>query len=133
MIEVRGTLRVLLDEGVPRSVGAIFLDHGHEVLYLEQVLKKGSKDEVVCIAAEANNAVLVAMDKDMKQIARRNGISASRFKRLSLIHFACPEPRAAGRIEAAMPLIEFEWGISSQKVARRLFVQVGTNHIKTNR
>jgi len=129
----RGTLRFLLDEGVPRSVGTVFQKHGHEVLFLEQVLRKGAKDEVVCIAAEANDAVLVAMDKDMKQLARRNGIGSNRFKKLNLIHFACPEPRAAGRLDLAMSLIEFEWEVSAMKAARRLFIQVGSSHIRTNR
>lgn len=52
-------LRVLLDEGVPRSVGQILANDGHEVLNLEDVLLKGSADPVVCTAAEANDAVLV--------------------------------------------------------------------------
>ncbi len=63
---------------------------------------------MVCIAAEANDALLVAFDNDMKQLARRHGINLARFKRLNLLKFECEEPRAADRLEAAVSLLEHE-------------------------
>ena len=88
---------------------------------------------MVCAAAQANDAILVAFDHDMKQLAQRYGIGSGRFKRLCLIKFLCPEPMAAKRLEQAMSLIEHEWLVSSEKVARRLFVEVGKQFLRTNR
>ena len=128
MNERRPTLRVLLDEGVPTEVGRTFEAHGHEVVPFEKTLKRGSHDTLVCRAAEANDAVLVAFDKDLKAIARRLGVGRERFKRLSLIHFQCPEPMAANRLEEAMSFVEHEWLVSSTKTARRLHVSI-SNHV----
>jgi predicted nuclease of predicted toxin-antitoxin system len=68
-------LRILLDEGVPISVGEFFESDGHEVIYFNQALTKGATDQVVCTVAEANDAILVACDSDMKGVARKQGIS----------------------------------------------------------
>lgn len=126
-------LRVLLDEGVPFNVGRVFEQHGHEVLLLNKILKRGSEDVIVCKAAVANRAILVAFDKDMKQLAKRHGIAWDRFKRLNLIRFECPEPMAAKRLEFAMSLIEHEWMVSDEKTARRLHVVVAKHFLRSYR
>lgn len=133
MNERRPKLRVLLDEGVPIAVGRAFEAHGHEVVPFEEVLKRGSPDTIVCRAAEANDAILIAFDRDMKAIARRFGIAGDRFRRLSLIHFECPEPMAANRLIEAMSLVEHEWLVSKGKAARRLHISIGTHVIRTYR
>lgn len=48
---------------------------------------------VVAATALANDAILVAIDKDMKQIAQRYGMTPrnTRFERLSLIQICCDE------------------------------------------
>jgi predicted nuclease of predicted toxin-antitoxin system len=97
-----------LDEGVPAAVGFTFIRHGYTLIPFEDVLTRGSKDDMVCIAAEANDALLVAYDNDMKQLARQHGITAARFKRLNLLKFECAEPKAADRLEQAMSLLEHE-------------------------
>ena len=66
-------LVVLLDEGVPAQVAEVFLTHGHTVIPFESVLTPGVSDELVCAVAQANNALLVAYDNDMKQYVRRRG------------------------------------------------------------
>ena len=129
----RPRLRVFLDEGVPVKVGGVFAANGHDVIHFADAVKRGSPDILVCKAAQENDAILVAFDKDMKAAAGRQGIGPSRFKRLNLIRFSCPEPKAAMRLEHAMSLIEHEWTISDEKVARRLFVEVGASFLKTYR
>lgn len=133
MSEEKPRLRVLLDEGVPRSVGHVLEADGHEVLYFEDVLVKGSTDPVVCTAADANQAVLVALDNDMKAAAKRQGIGQSRYRRLSLIKLSCREPRAARRLSEALDLIKSEWQLGAGHAARRLFVEIGDGFIKTHR
>jgi predicted nuclease of predicted toxin-antitoxin system len=103
------SLRLLLDEGVPIAVASAFTACGHEIVPFEDVLKRGSLDTLVCHAAEANDAILVAFDKDMKALARRLGIGGNRFKRVNLIHLECPESTAASRLQEAMSFIGHEW------------------------
>jgi hypothetical protein len=94
---------------------------------------RGSKDDLVCIAAEANDALLVAFDNDMKRLARRHGVSAARFKRLNLLKFECEEPKAAIRLEEAMSLLEHEWEISRRPDRPRLFMVIGRRSLRTHR
>ena len=129
----RPKLRLFMDESVPTDVGLAFEAHGHEVILLDQALKRGSSDVMVCTAALANEAILVAFDKDMKQLAKRHGLGGGRFKTLSLIEFGCAEHMAAKRLEQAMTFIEHEWNYSSGKVARRLHVFIGKGVLRSHR
>jgi predicted nuclease of predicted toxin-antitoxin system len=126
-------LRLFLDEGVPDAVGRQFVAFGHEVIYLRDCIATGSPDDLVCVAAEANEAILVACDGDMRQMVKRFGIGNGRFKKLSLIKLSCPEPQAANRLKEAMTLIEHEWRVSQAKTARRLYIEVSPAVIKTMR
>lgn len=130
----RGTaLRVFLDEGVPESVGRCFAEAGHIVIYFKDAAVPGSPDQLVAAVSEANDAVLVALDGDMRQIARRRGIGQVRFRRLSLIKLSCRETQAASRVKNAMSLIEHEWQFAADKSDRRIFIEIGNNVIRTVR
>jgi hypothetical protein len=124
---------VLLDEGVPVAVGSTFIRHGHTLIPFDDVLLRGSRDELVCAAAEANDALLVAFDNDMKKMARRHGITPARFKRLNLLKFECEEPKAAERLEGAMSLLEHEWTVSQRKDMPRLFMVIGKQFLRIYR
>ena len=124
---------MLLDEGVPAAVGETFVIHGHELIPFESVVTRGSRDELVCIAAEANDALLVAFDNDMKQMARRHGVAPARFKRLNLLKFECEEPKAAARLEQAMSLLEHEWINSQRPNMPRLYVVIGKQTLRSHR
>lgn len=127
-------MRFLLDEGVPVSVGRVLQSAGHEVVFFnESGLSKGTPDPVVCAAAEASDAILVACDNDMKQLARGHGITKARFKSLGLLKLDCPEPLASARIEAALSLIEHEWGKVGVNGCVRLQVTIGGHVIRTHR
>jgi predicted nuclease of predicted toxin-antitoxin system len=126
-------LVVRLDEGVPAEVAEVFRLHGHKVIPFEEVLTPGVADELVCAAAQANNALLVAYDNDMKQYVRRRGEGPDRFKNLHLLKFNCPEPMAAKRLEEAMSMIVHEWAVAHLKVARRVYVEISTHDIRTFR
>jgi predicted nuclease of predicted toxin-antitoxin system len=131
----RPTLRIFLDAGVPDSVGAVFEKDGHYVIHYRDVLPEKVVDQVVCATALKNNAILVGIDRDMKEFPRRFGVApnSDRFKRLSIIRLCCNETLASKRLEQAMTLIEHEWAFSEEKFARRLWVDVGPHHIRTNR
>lgn len=133
MNDQKPSLRVLLDEGVPDAVAKAFKSHAHEVVPFEEAIQRGSKDALVCRAAEANDAILVAFDRDMKEAAKRLGVAGGRFKRLNLIYLQCTEPMAAKRLLVAMSFVEHEWLVSTEKVARRLHVSIGTHVLRSHR
>lgn len=126
-------LRLFLDEGVPDSVGRIFASFGHEVIYLRDAIEPGSPDTLVCATAEANDAILVACDGDMRELARQHGVGRMRFKKLHLIKLSTEAPKYDGRVKLAMTLIEHEWGICSMKRGSRLFIEIQTDVIRTVR
>jgi hypothetical protein len=132
---VQQQLRFLLDAGVPDGVGAAIEQAGHEAIYHRDVLLDGSPDHVVCEAALKNQAILVAVDVDMKRLARQYGrpLASDRFKHLSYVGVGGNLTQAAHRLRHAMSLVEHEWEVSVQKAARRLWVEIGPNYIRTNR
>lgn len=126
-------MRFLLDASVPESVGGVLADAGHEVIFHRDVLAEGAKDPLVCITALNNDAVLVAVDKDMKQLTKRFGVTDERFKNLSLLFCGCNLPMASKRVEQALSLIDHEWAYSEQKVGRRLWIEITNHNVTTYR
>lgn len=92
-------------------------------------------DDVVCATALENNAILVAVDGDMKALAKRYGQAStnSRFERLNLIRIGCDGIAASQRVQQAMGIIEFEWAFKQEKPSRRMWIDVGRHSIRTNR
>lgn len=133
MSAARSTLKLFLDEGVPDSVGRAFASSGHEVTYLNRELVRGSSDHLVCEIAQINEAILVAIDGDMRRLAQGHGIGAKRFRRLSLIKLSCRETRAAKRVVEAMSLIEHEWAHRVAHGNRRLFIEISDDVIRSFR
>jgi len=78
----RPSLRLFLDEGVPDSVGHALMEAGHQVGFLNKSLARGSSDHLVCAIADINDAILVALDGDMKRIAQGYDIGSGRFLKL---------------------------------------------------
>lgn len=129
----RAALRFFLDESVPDSVAGVLREAGHEVILLRESLARGSPDPLVCAAAEIAEAILVAIDADMKKLASRQGLGGSRFRRLSLLKLSCRETRAAARVKGALSLIEHEWTFSGTQRDRRIFIEIGDDVIRTHR
>lgn len=133
MIGEKLRLKFFLDEGVPDSVGRALETLGHEVTLLrESGLARGSPDQLVCAYAEINEAILIALDGDMKKLAQTHGAGARRFRKLNLIKLSCPEPEAAKRIQSAMSLIEHEWMVGEGET-RRLYIEIQKTTIRTMR
>ncbi len=128
----RNRLRFVLDEGVGNSVGHALEELGHEVIYANKSIP-GSSDLVVCAFAQINKCILVAIDGDMKQIAKKHGVGGGKYKHLNLIKLSCDEWKAADRIRQAMTLLLHEWKYSPTPDARRLFVEIKNSVISTHR
>jgi predicted nuclease of predicted toxin-antitoxin system len=128
-------LKILLDEGVPVSVGHACQLRGYEVIYFKDVLVPGAKDELVCDAAIRNSAILISIDGDMKSLARKytSSINSDRFKSLSIIRLECNEVIAAKRLEQAFELLELEWKFATALPSRRLWIDIQKERIQTHR
>jgi predicted nuclease of predicted toxin-antitoxin system len=127
--------RAFLDAGVPDSVGRVFSEFGHTVIYHRNVLPDKTPDEAVCATALANEAILVAIDGDMKQMAKRYGVTpkGDRFDNLNIIRLACNEVLASKRLKHSISLILHEWAFCLEKPPRRLWVDVLPHQIRTHR
>ena len=125
----------MLDAGVPASVGHSLKELGQEVVFYNDVLAESASDMVVAMTALANDAVLLAIDKDLRRIARKYGETPQdeRFSKLNLIHFCCDEVLASKRVEHAFSFIQAEWAFCLEKRSRRMWVEIGAHHLKTFR
>jgi predicted nuclease of predicted toxin-antitoxin system len=126
-------LPLFLDEGAPRSVGRFFAEQDHAVTYMQDVMASGSADPLVAEVAQRNAAILVAIDKDMRQLAKDRGVGSQRFRRLHLLQLRCAAVQAVHRVREAYSLIEHEWALAQTKEARRFWVEIGTSYIRTHR
>lgn len=93
-----------------------------------------SPDPVVATVGDMEGAVLVSCDHDFEAIAPRilKGMRA-RFRKLSRISIRCAEYHAARRVEEAMELIELEYRTAQSRADKRMFIEIQTTGIKTNR
>jgi predicted nuclease of predicted toxin-antitoxin system len=109
------------------------MEAGHEVAFLNKTMARGSSDQLVCVIADINNAILVALDGDMTRIAQGYGVGNRRFLRLGLIKLSCWEPDAAERVRAAISRIEHERLFTEGTTGRRIFVEFSDRVIRSFR
>jgi predicted nuclease of predicted toxin-antitoxin system len=134
-VKDRRPITVLIDEGAPVPVSLPFLEHGHRVICHSDVLDSGASDDLVVITAILNEAILIAVDADMKRMVRRFGSpnNSERYSKLNLIFIACNETLAAKRLDHAMSFVENEWSVCCEKTARRLWVDIGPHRLTSYR
>jgi predicted nuclease of predicted toxin-antitoxin system len=129
----RPRLRFFIDNCVPDSVGQVLIAEGHDVIFQRDVMARDAADPVVAVASAENDAILISLDKDFREIATRFNVSQRRLRKLSRIDIACPEPQAAARIRAGLPLIVWEWEQAQARADGRIFIVVQGNAFKTVR
>ncbi|MBE3603386.1 DUF5615 family PIN-like protein [bacterium] len=127
-------MHLLLDHNVPDSVARVFIERGHTVTFLREIMPTDSPDPVVAAVADMDGAILVSCDHDFDAIAPRilQGMRA-RFRRLGRLSIRCAEYHAARRIEEAMELIELEYRTAQRRPDKRMFIVIQATGIKTNR
>jgi predicted nuclease of predicted toxin-antitoxin system len=127
-------MRLLLDENVLLSVRKTFMDCGHEVLLVRDLLPVGSADPLVATIAEIEAAILVSCDHDFKKIAPRipKG-QRTRFRKLSRLSLRCRESRASERVRAAMSFIEREYEEAPDSKDKRMIVEISETVMRTIR
>ena len=99
------------------EVAVPLLERGHQVIYHMDVLDSGAKDEVVVATAILNQAILIAVDADMKRLVRRFGSpnNSERYAKLNLISLSCNEVLAPKRLQHAMSFVEHKMGVQMPK------------------
>lgn len=124
-----------MDEGAPAPAAEPFKKAGHSVIEFGEILASGSRDRVVADGAIANNAVLLAVDRDMKQMAKRFGspTDTGRFDGLHILFVCCGPKIAVDRLGQCMTLIEHEWRHACDKKARRFWIEISNHWVKSYR
>jgi predicted nuclease of predicted toxin-antitoxin system len=100
------------------------------VILLRHQLAPNSPDPLVAAVAEMNDAVLVSLDSDFSTLAPRAGVGRARFRTLSRIALKCSEPQAAGRVIAALSLIQHEWDFAQTRPDKRMILEIGNSFIR---
>ncbi len=126
-------MRFFADHCVMESVCRLLERRGHEVIRLKDKLPIDAPDPVVARLSEAQEAILLTLDKDFKKIAPRIPKNAkNRFKKLSRVQLEC-HPNMEKRVLATLDLIEFEWEQAQKRSDKRLHMVIRKGSITTHR
>src|SRR5262249_39079799 len=94
----------------------------------------GTPDEVLVAHVDPRGGLVVTGDRDfVRLIARRSADNRLRFRRAGRIFFSCPAYRTPGRLEQALPLIEWEADHLADRPDPRVIVEVGGDVIRVER
>lgn len=133
MSATRPRLNFFIDHNVAESTARSFEAAGHTVRRLRTVIPSDSPDALVAAIAAASGEILVTHDLDFRAAAKRTGISKSVQRKLSKIQLSCRETEAAGRVTAAMSLIEHEWTYAIAFGIGILRIDINTSIIRIER
>jgi len=128
-------MALLIDENVPDSVAEFFRLRGHEVIFVRDILPRGTPDPIVALLGNELNAVVVTWNhKDFKLLASRIPEGGrQRFRSLGLITFRCSEARGRQRLEALIDWVEFEYAQAQKSPDKRMMLQIGESFYRSNR
>jgi len=122
---------LLIDENVPHSVAQVFIDRGHDVRFVRDLLAAGSPDPVVAVVGDRLSAIVVTWDQDFDLLVRRipEG-NRTRFRRLGRISFRCNEVQGRVLLERWIEMIEFHYSRAVTESDIRMIVQIQENAVK---
>jgi hypothetical protein len=117
---------VIVDENVPRAVGPVFGDRGHDVVNILNIMVPGTPDERIAELADVHAAVVITWNRrDFRNLAALVPMdNVRRFRNLSWIAFRCRESRGAERARRWMAAIEFHLQLASQRRDSRLMIDI---------
>lgn len=127
----RPRMLLLIDENVPQSVAQLFIERGHDVRYVRDLLAAGSPDPVVAIIGDRLSAIVVTWDRDFDSLVSRVPAgNRNRFRRLGRITFSCNEAQGRVRLERYITMIELEYELAQSNPDFRMIVQIQDNAVK---
>ena len=117
---------MVLDENVPRSVGVVFSERGHEIVNAVEVLAPGTPDDVIARYADVHAAVVVTWNRrDFRRLsAVVSPDNVRRFRHLSWIAFRCNEARGAERARRWIEAIELHLELARARRDTRLMIDI---------
>lgn len=114
-------MRLLIDEHLPRRLGHIFEQRGHEVEYVTV----GAKDPEIVATADTMHAIVVTSDRGFRNTISRNPArDKGRFKQVGLILVSGETNAAITRLRQRVELIEYLFATVQQEEDKRLIVEV---------
>ncbi len=122
---------LLVDENVPSSVAQVFIERGHRVRFVRDVLAAGSPDAVVSIVGDKLSAIVVTWDQDFDRLVRRipEG-NRTRFRHLGRISFRCNETRGRALLEQWIPMIELQYKLATKNPDLRMICTIMPSGVK---
>jgi predicted nuclease of predicted toxin-antitoxin system len=124
-------MRLLIDENVPASVAQLFVDRGHEVQFVRDLLAAGSPDPVVATVGDRLSAIVVTWDRDFERLVSRIPAgNRTRFRNLGRISFRCNEIRGRALLEEWIEMIEFHYSRARAGSDARMIVQIQESGVK---
>jgi predicted nuclease of predicted toxin-antitoxin system len=116
---------LLIDENVPNSVAQLFIERGHDVHFVRDLLPAGTPDPVVAAVGDSLSAIVVTWDRDFDSIVRRvPAAGRARFRRLGRISFRCNEVRGRPLLEEWITMIELRFAHTQTRSDTRMIVQI---------
>ena len=67
------TLRLILDQGVPRDSGALLRERGHDCTHVDEVGMAMTSDKEILVWSLEQNGILVTLDADFHAILAVSG------------------------------------------------------------
>lgn len=122
------SIRFLLDENIPQSIGVFLKSRGHDVTYITEVAAAGSPDKIVAATAEQMDAVLLTSDHDFARIAPQIPIGRrAEFKKLHRIRVGGDAHQV---FKDRIDTVEFEHArCAEKKTTLRMEIKKGTVRI----
>lgn len=122
---------LLIDENVPNSVAQVFIDRGHDVRFVRELLAAGSPDPIVATVGDRLSAIVVTWDRDFEQLVRRvpEG-NRTRFRGLGRIHFRCNEVKGRLLLTRWIEMIELQYKRALVDPDVRMIAQIQDNAVK---
>jgi hypothetical protein len=119
------SIRFLIDENAPQSIGRFLESRGHEVLHVGEQFAKRTPDSALVVAAEFAGLVVITFDRDFKRLVTQLPPGTrTRFNRQAgRISLRMHEPRALARVEELIDVIEVSYQFALAR-DRRFIMQI---------
>jgi predicted nuclease of predicted toxin-antitoxin system len=124
----------VLDENSPASLERVCKARGHDVRWSRDITSTGASDEVVAAAVDELEGVLLTADRDFHGlVSRRPSGNVIRWRRIGRVLVSCGVRQMPLRLEAAFPLIEWEWNHVRTTADPRMLIELGGDVIRIER
>lgn len=123
----------LVDENCGTTVSNVLRDRGHIVRLSIDIAGTGAVDELVLITAQRLRATIVTSDGDFKAHVARTPESHSKWRHVGCLRVPNIARVAVYRLEALLPLVEFEHQEVAKLTDKRAIITIGQDFFTVER